>query len=80
MVFPKSVRKPSGTYHVSLMNLQTRLNNALSPWGEFALRKYKMEWTEQQVQQHHLTIYRDLLERNDVDGIDLEVRRTVPFS
>ena len=38
-----------------------------------------MNWEKPEVREHHLAIYKDLLERYDVDGIDLEIRRGVPF-
>ena len=38
-----------------------------------------MNWAKPEVREHHLAIYKDLLERYDVDGIDLEFRRAVPF-
>ena len=55
------------------------LKDALSGWGEFPWGEYKMNWAKPEVREHHLAIYKDLLERYDVDGIDLEFRRAVPF-
>ena len=41
--------------------------------------EHRMNWARPEVREHHLAFYTDLLERYDVDGIDLEFRRAVPF-
>ena len=48
--FAQDVGKPSGPYHVYLMRTpELVLNDSLSPWEEFPLDEYKMDWAEQQV-------------------------------
>lgn len=41
--------------------------------------EYKLDWSKPEVREHHLAVYRDLFERYDVDGIDLEFSRAIPF-
>lgn len=41
--------------------------------------EYRMNWAEPEVQKYHLALYVDLLEHYDVDGLDLEFCRAIPF-
>ena len=38
-----------------------------------------MDWSKSEVREHHLSVYRDLLKHYDVDGVDLEFSRAIPF-
>ena len=41
--------------------------------------EYRMNWARPEVRHHHVSVYSDLLEHYDVDGLDLEFCRAIPF-